>query len=238
MTLGLLDLCRDKLYTQIASSNLNLRVLVGHSNLLDALVNDFNENPEFYNYAADDNAMCGADDDAAKSQGTDGILPAYPRQENTTTGEYTAGRIFPTTDSVFSRYGVDEDTEDDGVSWDSDSDDDEDPVFSSPPVLTVRNPDPDLDLHTVEHGAIRNILASHALETIYEEDTAPLDPTSTSRTMYHSSTLGMLPSTPSVSKRPTISVNSDLSPKRPLLSGVKEILWWTGGNFVSAPLCV
>jgi hypothetical protein len=250
MALGLLDLCRDKLYAQMASSRLNLRQLVGHSNLLDALVDEFNRNPDYYNYVdpsdsyADANAtaMCGIDD-ASRAQDTD-VLPAYPIQGEATTRDY-AWR-FPATDPVFSRYRRDSDDdeeEDEDGEWETDDDDDdEDPIISSPParVLTVRNPDPDPALPTLEEPATsRNKVASHTLEPIPEEDATPpeSDPIYPSKPSKQSSTLrGLLP-TPTVSKRRAASFKSSASAKKPLLSAVKEV-WWKGGDCVSPPVCV
>ncbi|KAL4772023.1 hypothetical protein BDW60DRAFT_42739 [Aspergillus nidulans var. acristatus] len=241
MALGLLDLCRDKLYTQMESSKLNLRILVGHSNLLDALVNEFNKYPEYYSYDdptgyanadADANAICGVDDDS-KAHDTN-IIPVYPVEGETTTREY-AWR-FPATDLVSSQYrGNDEgeEEEDEDGDWDSDSDDDDDdnPVFSNPParVLIVRNPDPD-PLLTVENPASRNKLSSYTLETIPEEDATPSDPVSTSNLIKQ-------PSTPNASKRPACTAKSSLISKKPVLSLVKEV-WWKGGDCAASPVCV
>ncbi|KAL2793803.1 hypothetical protein BJX66DRAFT_305424 [Aspergillus keveii] len=249
MALALLETCRDKLYAQMASSKLDLRVLVGHSNLLDALVDEFNKNPEYYNYNdptgyfdADDTAMCGADD-TSKDQDAD-VITAYPIAGDPTTREY-AWR-FPATDSVFSRYrreNEDEEGEDEDGDWETDDDDEdnEDPVFSSPQkrVLTVRNPDPD-PAPTTKKPTIQNLkLASHILETIPEEDATP----SKSKAIYPSklskqpSTLRRLLYTPTVSKRPATTAKSSLRSKKPLLSSVKDV-WWKGGDCVSSPVCV
>ncbi|KAL3442474.1 hypothetical protein BJX65DRAFT_286847 [Aspergillus insuetus] len=251
MAIALLDTCRDKLYAQMASSKLDLRVLVGHSNLLDALVDEFSKNPEYYNsndpagYIDDDaTAMCGADD-TSRAQDAD-VITAYPIAGDTNTREY-AWR-FPATDSVFSRYrrdNEDEEGEDEERDWETDDDDDdddedEDPVFLSlpKPVLTVRNPDPD-PAPTTEKQASRNKPASHILETIPEEDATP----SESNAIYPSkltkqpSTVRRLLSTPTVSKRPASAAKSSLRSKKPLLSSVKDI-WWKGGDCVSSPVYV
>jgi hypothetical protein len=247
MALALLDTCRDKLYAQMASSKLDLRVLVGHSNLLDALVNEFNKNPEYYNYNdptgyidADSAAMCGADD-TSKVQDAD-VITAYPIAGDTATRAYSWR--FPATDSVFSRYrgdNEDKEGEDEDGEWETDDDDDdEDPVFSSPPkrVLTVRNPDPD-PAPTTEKPASRSKLASHVLETIPEEDTTPSEPNLIypSKLSKQPSTLRRLLYTPTVSKRPASTTKSSLRSKKPLLSSVKDV-WWKGGDCVSSPVCV
>jgi hypothetical protein len=242
MALALLDTCRDKLYAQMASSKLDLRVLVGHSNLFDALVDEFNKNPEYYNYNdptgytdADATAMCGADDDS-RVQDAD-LIPAYPMAGDTTVRDY-AWR-FPATGSVFSRYRGDNGDED--GEWETDDDDDdEDPVFSSPPerVLTVRNPDPN-PAPTIGKPSSRNKLASHILETIPEEDATPSESNSIypSKLSKQPSTLRRLLSTPTVSKRPASTAKSSLRSKKPLLSSVKDV-WWKGGDCVSSPVCV
>ncbi|KAL3487797.1 hypothetical protein BJX62DRAFT_186672 [Aspergillus germanicus] len=246
MALALLDTCRDKLYAQMASSKLDLRVLVGHSNLLDALVDEFNKNPEYYNYNdptgyidADATAMCGADDTSRAQDAV--VIPANPIAGDTTTRAYSWR--FPATDSVFGRYrreNEDEEGEDEDGDWETDDDDDEDPVFSSPPerVLTVRNPDPD-PTPTIKKPASRNKLASHILETIPEEDATPSESNAIylSKLSKQPSTLRRLLSTPTVSKRPASTAKSSLKSKKPLLSSVKDV-WWKGGDCVSSPVCV
>ncbi|KAL4757188.1 uncharacterized protein BDW70DRAFT_143788 [Aspergillus foveolatus] len=239
MALGLLDLCRDKLYSQMASPKVNLRILVGHSNLHDALVNELNKYPEYYSY--DDTtgcanadahayAMCGWDDDS-KAQDTD-IITAYPVEGETTAREYAWW--FPAKDAVSSQYrGNDEseEEEDEDVGWDSNSDDDDDDnlVFSNPParVLTVRNPDPDPVFSIIEKPASWNKLSSYTLETI-PEDATPSDPSPTSNIIRQLST-------PNTSKQPASTTKSNLISKKPALPLVREV-WWKGGDSPASPV--
>ncbi|KAL3429840.1 hypothetical protein BDV09DRAFT_179602 [Aspergillus tetrazonus] len=237
MDLGLLDLCRDKLYTQMASPKVDLRVLVGHSNLHDTLVNELNKYQEYYSYDdttgctdadADAYAMCGWDDDS-KAQDTD-IITAYPVERATATREYAWQ--FPATDSVYRGYGEGEEEDGEDVEWnsDSDDDDDDDPVFSNLParVLTVRNPDPD-PVSTIEKPDSWNKLSSYTLETI-PEDATPSDPNSTSNPIKQLSK-------PNASERPASTAKSSLISKKPALSLVKEV-WWKGGDCAASPVLV
>ncbi|KAL4990760.1 hypothetical protein BDW68DRAFT_153810 [Aspergillus falconensis] len=242
MALDLIDLCRDKLYTQMASANMNLRILVGHSNLLGALIDELNTSPECYHYAdrsdyANVNARCGVYDDSG-SHDANGI-PAYPTYGDTPRyrGSGYAGQ-FPATDSIFSRdreSNEDEWEEDD----DWDLDDDEDSVFSFPPprVLTVRNPDPDPDPDPIEQSVDGDEFHSDSSETKSRDDPTGTNPTSTSYTIKHPSTQSTHHSALSVSKRCAPSATINLCSKKPLLSDVKES-WWKGGECVGSPVCV
>ncbi|KAL3465607.1 hypothetical protein BJX64DRAFT_252178 [Aspergillus heterothallicus] len=259
MALAILDLCRDKLYTQMASPDVHLRILVGHSNLLESLAKEINESPEYYRYDAYSHALDGVGATDLKFEdlpehivALEAIKDASPVGEDIT-------RFFPTSDARFSRYLGEDGNGDAGrdsnvnadTNTDVDEDEDEngDPVFSScppPRILTVRNPDPDpepqsqlqLQLHSnVGPYAVKNTPSTarsspalHVLETILEDDnTGPLGPTSAPGILQKPSTHCASPSPLSVPKRPALNMNSNISVKRPLLTAMKEA-WWGGDS--------